>query len=460
MSAPVPLPQASSATSLWQRLTSRMLPKTLLVRAFLLVAVLLLVSVATWITLFRFAEREPRARQLAQLSASVVNLTRAALVNADPVRRQDLLRELSVREGLRLYPVEPDDVLEPLPERDFFTIFQREARVQLGPHARFGLAVNGQPGFWISFRIDDGDAGADGSDDYWLVLPRERAERNMTWQWLGWGAVALVLALAAAWLLVSRINRPLKAMAKAARAVGRGERPPPLDENGAEEVRLLARAMNQMNADLERLEAERAQVLAGISHDLRTPLARLRLAVEMGVEDDGLQQGMSEDIGQMDGIIGQFLDYARGEEQEAQERLDAGELLRSVAGRYAARGQVLAVDIEPLPALPLRPRALERAVINLIDNALKYGGSEVTLGARAEAGGVVLEVRDRGPGIPAAEVERLKRPFTRLELARSDTTGTGLGLAIVERIARLHGGRLELLPREGGGLIARVTLPG
>lgn len=458
-SSPTVSPAPPRAPSFRARLGSRLLPRTLLVQVFLLVAVLLLASIATWITLFRFAEREPRAKQLAQLTVSVVNLTRAALVNADPIRRQDLLRELSVREGLRLYPVEAEDVLTPLPERDFFAIFQREAQAQLGPHARFGLAMNGQSGFWISFRIEDADQSGDG-DDYWLMLPRERAERNMTWQWLGWGAVALVLALAAAWLLVSRINRPLKAMAKAARAVGRGERPPPLDENGAEEVRLLARAMNQMNADLERLEAERAQVLAGISHDLRTPLARLRLAVEMGVEDDGLQQGMSDDIGQMDGIIGQFLDYARGEEQEAQESLDAGELLRSVAGRYAARGQALAVDIEPLPALPLRPRALERAVINLIDNALKYGGSEVTLGARAEAGGVVLEVRDRGPGIPAAEVERLKRPFTRLELARSDTTGTGLGLAIVERIARLHGGRLELLPREGGGLIARLTLPG
>ncbi|MDE2585003.1 MAG: hypothetical protein KGN39_06345, partial [Betaproteobacteria bacterium] len=230
MNAPAPQAQAvRQTTTLWQRLASRILPKTLLVRAFLLVAVLLLASVATWITLFRLAEREPRAKQLAQLSASVVNLTRAALVNADPVRRQDLLRELSVREGLHIYPVEPNDVLEPLPERDFFTIFQREAQTQLGPHSRFGLAMNGRPGFWISFRIEDGDGSYDGGDDYWLVLPRERAERNMTWQWLGWGAVALVLALAAAWLLVSRINRPLKAMAGAARAVGRGERPPPLD---------------------------------------------------------------------------------------------------------------------------------------------------------------------------------------------------------------------------------------
>lgn len=460
MNASVPAaPGSPRPPTFLARFGVRLLPRTLLVQVFLLVAVLLLASIATWITLFRFAEREPRAKQLAQLTVSVVNLTRAALVNAEPVRRRDLLRELSVREGLRLYPVEPQDVLEPLPERDFFAIFQREAQAQLGSHARFGLAMNGQPGLWISFRIDEGDTGGESDDDYWLMLPRERAERNMAGQWLGWGAVSLVLALAAAWLLVSRINRPLKAMTGAARAVGRGERPPSLAESGAEEVRLLARAMNQMNADLERLEADRAEVLAGISHDLRTPLARLRLAVEMGVEDSSLQQGMSDDIGQMDDIIGQFLDYARGEEQEATERLDAGELLYSVASRYAARGQPLALAVQPLPALPLRPRALERAVVNLIDNALKYGGKEVTLAAQSTGGNVILEVLDRGPGIPLAEVERLKRPFTRREAARSDTTGTGLGLAIVERIARLHGGCLDLLPREGGGLIARLTLP-
>jgi len=430
----------------------RLLPRTLLVRAFLLLAVLLLVSVSVWVSLFRVAEREPRAKQLAQLSTSVVNITRAALLSSDPVLRRDLLRDLSEREGLRLYPAEDQDRVTPLPDKDFLNIFQREARQLMGPDARFAMAVNDQPGFWIRFSMEEGD-------DYWLVLPRERTERNTAWQWLGWGAVSLVLSLVVAWLIVARIARPLKTMAEAARAVGRGERPPLLEEDGAEEIQLLARAMNQMSADLARVENERAQVLAGISHDLRTPLARLRLAVEMGVEDEGLQAGINDDIGQMDGIIGQFLDFARGEQEEPEEPADPNVLLASLARRSTERGLPVHLETTPLPPVPVRPRALERALSNLMDNARKYGGQTVILRSTVENGQVVLAVLDDGPGIPDSEMERLKRPFTRLEHARSNTTGTGLGLAIVERIALLHGGRLELRNRANGGLEARLYLP-
>lgn len=430
----------------------RLQPRTLLLRVFVLVAVLLLVSVSIWVALFRIAEREPRARQLAQLSASVVNITRAALLNSDPVLRGDLLRDLSEQEGLRLYPAEDQDRVTPLPDKDFLNIFQREARELMGPQASFAVAVNDQSGFWIRFSMEEGD-------DYWLVLPRERTERNTTWQWLGWGAVSLVLALVVAWLIVARIARPLRVMAGAARAVGRGERPDLLAEDGAEEIHLLARAMNQMSADLGRLESERALVLAGISHDLRTPLARLRLAAEMGVEDEALRAGINDDISQMDDIIGQFLNYARGEEQEPEEDGDPNQLLQVLARRAQERQQPLRLETVPLPPLRLRPRALERALENLLGNARKYGGGHIVLASAVADGHAVLSVRDEGPGIPESEMERLKRPFTRLEAARSDTTGTGLGLAIVERIARLHGGRLELRNLPQGGLEARLLLP-
>lgn len=431
---------------------------SLLLRIFLLVALLLAVSVIIWIQLFQAAEREPRAEQLAQLTASVVNITRAALVNSDPIRRRDMLTELAEREGLRIYLADPDqDVVEPLPARPFFQEFQSQARRLLGRNTRYSLAVNGQPGFWVSFRI--GAYDADGGDDYWLMLPRERAERNVAWQWLGWGIGALLLALVAAWLIASRIDRPLRAMALSARAVGEGRRPPPLAENGPEEVRLLARALNQMSRDLTQMEDARAEVLAGISHDLRTPLARLRLAVEMGVEDTGLQSGMVTDLAQMDDIIGQFLDFARGEIQEKEVALDPNQILAAVARRWEERGQPLVLATAPLPPHPLRPRALERAVANLVDNARKYAPGPVELHSSQDKEELHLEVWDQGPGIPPEETERLKRPFTRLENARSNTTGTGLGLAIVERIAKLHGGGLELLPRPGGGLIARLRLP-
>jgi two-component system osmolarity sensor histidine kinase EnvZ len=214
-----------------------------------------------------------------------------------------------------------------------------------------------------------------------------------------------------------------------------------------------------MAADLQRHEKDRSEVLAGISHDLRTPLTRLRLEAEMSVADDGARQAVVADIEQMEAVISQFMDYARTESGETPAQTDLAHLLASVAERQACIGQTLVTAIEPLPEMMLRPKAITRAVTNLIDNAVKYGGGEITLAASTVDGKICLEIKDRGPGVPVADIERLKRPFTRLESARTNATGTGLGLAIVERIARLHHGQLDLLPNPGGGLVARITLP-
>jgi two-component system osmolarity sensor histidine kinase EnvZ len=167
---------------------------------------------------------------------------------------------------------------------------------------------------------------------------------------------------------------------------------------------------------------------------------------------------MSADIDEMDQVIGQFLEFARGE-SEAKARADLGALLAEIAEHYAKLGKDVKVPAAQIPPFAFARMALRRAISNLIDNALRYAGEPVELGARAAGGRVVVEVLDRGPGIPEAEAERLKQPFTRLDPARSGRGGAGLGLAIVERVARTHGGRLELLPRPGGGLIARLTLP-
>ena len=135
-------------------------------------------------------------------------------------------------------------------------------------------------------------------------------------------------------------------------------------------------------------------------------------------------------------------------------------MARDLVRHYAEVGAPIAHEIAATGARPLRRQAMRRAIANLVDNAHRYAGPDVTLAVRAEARAAVVEVLDRGPGIPDAEVERMKQPFTRMESARSNAGGSGLGLAIVERIAQMHGGRLDLLPREGGGLVARITLPG
>lgn len=429
-------------------------PQTLLWRTFLLIAALMVVAVMAWAAIFTRAEREPRARQLAQMVASVVNLTRSALVTARPDRRRELLLELSDREGLRVYPAEEDDQVAPLPERSaLLQMVAAEVRRQLGADTRMSLDRNGEAGFWVSFRID-------GDDEYWVMLPRERIDRGYPLQWLGWGAVVLMLALGGAYLIMFRVTRPLKALAGAALELGRGRRPAALLECGPGEIRSVTHAFNQMSRDLARLDEERALILAGISHDLRTPLARLRLAAEMSA-DAAAREGISADIDEMDKIIGQFLDFARDGDGEPPQATDLNAVVAHIAEPLQRRGAPITVRPAELPPLMLKPLALLRLVANLVNNALRYGGATapVEVTTRLEGNNVVLDVMDRGPGIPQEEADRLKQPFTRLAAARTGAHGAGLGLAIVDRAARSHGGSFELLRREGGGLIARVTLP-
>ena len=428
-----------------------LVPRTLLWRSFLLISLLMIISAAAWFQILRSYEREPRARQLAQMVVSVVNLTRAALITANTDKRRELLAELSDREGIRIYPAEASDNLVPPRDTAFARLLNADIRHHLGATTRIASGLGELRGVFISFHID--------GDEYWVMLPRERLERPFPWQWLGWTSLALLLSLIGAWLIVSRINQPLKALATAAADIGKGKTPAPLPESGPFEIETLARSFNQMSQDLARLDADRALILAGVSHDLRTPLARLRLSVEMSHSDEDLKQGMIVDIGDMDSIIGQFLDFARTQSEEALEDTDLAALAREVVDQQLRLGRAVQSSIEPVPAQPLRRLGMKRLIANLVDNALAYGEKEVCVATRREGSRLILEVLDRGPGIPQEEAERLKQPFTRLEKARSGRGGSGLGLAIVDRIARHHGGSLELLPREGGGLVARVSLP-
>ncbi len=430
----------------------RLVPRTLLLRTFLLISLLMSLSVLAWLALFNSYEQVPRARHLSQLMASVVNLTRAALVTAEPAKRAELLGELSEREGIRIYTADPNETLAPLPPSPMLQMIDERLRRSLGPDTRLTLERNGEPGVFISFTIDD--------DEYWVALPLERIERTIPWQWLGWGIAALLLSLVGAWLVMFRVTRPLEKLARAAATIGRGRQPPPVPETGPAEIETLARTFNQMSRDLARLDADRTLILAGISHDLRTPLARLRMGIEMSGADAATREGMEADVEEMDKTIGQFLDFARVDGGEAMQETDLATLLEDLATQYRRRGVEIAVESAESTPLPVRPQALRRAISNLIENALRYAGADrpVSLSLSRADSEVRIDVADRGPGIPEAETERLKLPFTRLEAARSNAGGAGLGLAIVDRIARGHGGRLDLLPREGGGLIARIIL--
>ena len=214
-----------------------------------------------------------------------------------------------------------------------------------------------------------------------------------------------------------------------------------------------------MAGDLASLEADRRLILAGVSHDLRTPLARLRLGVELSSSSQDDRDAMGTDIDEMDRIIGQFVDFARDGQSEASKQIDLTEMLADLEAHYERLGSRVRFTAPESVRVEGRPLGLRRAVSNLIDNALRYApGQAVDVELAVTQEHALIEVLDRGPGIPADQVERLKRPFTRLEVARTDVKGSGLGLAIVDRIARAHGGSLLMLGREGGGLRAILRL--
>ena len=428
------------------------MPRTLMVRTFLLIGLLMLLSLLAWFAIFTSLEREPRAHQMAQTLISVANLTRTALISARPAARRYLLQELSDREGIHIYPADENDIVLPKQMPEFLTQTAKLVRKELGENTRFALELNGESALFVSFRIH--------GDEYWVALPRERMERKVSQQWLGWMIAAGLLALIGAWLIMFRVTRPLKALSHAAKEIARGRNPPPLREEGPDEIATVAQAFNQMNTALARMDSDRALILAGISHDLRTPLTRLRMGIEMSGSDEATRDAMVADVEEIDRTIGQFLDFAKADDGEAFADTDLSRMLNDIVSHYARLGYPLLASIQDGLAAKVRPKALRRATCNLIDNALRYApDTPVSLELQQQGRSLVISVADRGPGIPAEEFERLKLPFTRLNEARSNTAGAGLGLAIVERIMRGHGGAFDLLPREGGGLLARLTLP-
>ncbi len=425
-------------------------PKTLLMRSFMLIVALIVLSLAAALAIFRQVEQGPRTQQMAQLVVSVVNLTRAAVLSAAPEWRGALLAELSEAEGIQVEMAEPDEVLAPLTDRPAeMNQMMNKVREQLGSDTRFAESRNGTQALWVSFRI--------GADEFWVSLPRERLQHPVSEVLLLWGGIVLLLALLGAYLIARQVSRPLKKLALAAQQVGHGSTPPELPERGAQEIVSVSRAFNQMSADLSANERERAMVLAGISHDLRTPLTRMRLAAELS-SDSTLREGINADVTQMDEVIQQFLDYARLDEQDSAVTADVAALVRDVAQRFAVQAKSLTLDLQDLPPQAVRPMLLKRALSNLLDNAIKYGGGEITVKLRRMADGAELTVADRGTGIPAAQRDAAKHPFIRLDGARSGATGCGLGLSIVDRVARLHGGTVSLEDNDGGGLLVRLQL--
>ena len=428
-------------------------------RTLLLVLLLIVASLTAWIQSYRVLERGPRAQTIAQQVVSVVNITRAALVYADPFVRSDLLAELAANEGVRIYPLEPDDKVTPLPDGALLKLIEQAIVNKLGAGTRLASEVNGIAGLWISLSIAD--------DDYWVYINRDPVARTYGTQWIGWAAVALLLSVIGAILITRLINRPLAQLSRASAELGSGHNPAPLPETGPSEIRTVNESFNRMVADLGKLEADRALLLAGISHDLRTPLSRLRLELEMAQLPEASRVAMVGDIEQMDAIVRQFLDYARTAPQAPAAEVDLSAAVTTAVQRARIDAEPdSSVHLHIAPDVRIRGFATEidRALDNLLTNAMRYGRDSesgqlhVTVSLTANADHATVAVIDRGSGVFVAEIDRLLRPFERGESARSGSTGAGLGLPIVDRIARMHAGSLRLLPNSPRGLRAEMTI--
>jgi signal transduction histidine kinase len=297
-------------------------------------------------------------------------------------------------------------------------------------------------------------------DGNWRVVSRESRDPSERWQrsMILWTLVFLLLVLPFAWLFSKRIARPITAFARAAERLGRRQRMEPLELRGPAEIRLAAAAFNEMQARIERYVTERTSMIGAIAHDLRTPLARL--AFHLAAAPDEIRERAEGEIAEMDAMISVTLDFVQNETRtQTHEPIDLSLLVEGVVDDFADTGQNAVMTDKETVTVYGDWVLLRRLFSNLVKNALVYGGSaEVSLHLRGDQ--AIIEVGDRGPGLSPADLSRAFEPYYRGEGSRNRTTGgVGLGLAIVDVAARLHGGKVELSNRDGGGLCARVTLP-
>lgn len=456
-------------------------------RTFVLLMMLILASSLVWYISFKALENDSRAQLTARQISSAVNLTRSSLVHADAIYRAALIKNISDQEGLFIRPRELDDKVSTYAIDSYRQLLELELRKRLGNDTIVSDRVNGVSGLWISFAIQ--------GDLYWLQTDMVKIEPVNSEAWLYWVALAIAMSLIGSLVIGGLLNRPLKHLSQATTHVrlGHFDRVQ-LNENVfTTEIHQVNRGFNKMTAQLSKVESDRIVMLAGISHDLRTPLARLRLETELSVADNDARHEMCQDIEQINAILGKFLDYARPHTSKLQ--------VVNLAGVVAAAAQfvnisakdaqdiVVSYDIDADLQVMADPVELQRVLTNLLENAHRYGKStiypsyapetkhsqnlspapghivyaehdeawlptrlfeepveiaSVDINARTQGDWVLLTVRDHGAGVSPDVLNQLNVPFFRANEARSNATGTGLGLAIVEKAIQGMRGKLIL----------------
>ena len=427
-------------------------------RTFFLLLLLLAASAAAWALTWRTVDAAAwiGKHNVPQLT-SLLRLSAEALRAADRANRPALLANLARREGLLLQPRNVADLWTTPTEGDSLAAMAAELRARLGPELVVASSLNGAPGLWLGFVVE--------REAWWLKTPPALLPSPPDRHDLLWLLGSVLATLAGVVLIAQQINRPLRQLSFAASRFRGGEFDSRLDETTiTSEIREVNMGFNRMARELAKVEEDRAVMLAGISHDLRTPLARLRLEAEMSVVDEEARNNMASDIDQLDAIIDKFMDYARpGEthvravllskliDKEAASFRDPSEI--RITSRVAIDLEVLADEVE-----------LGRVFSNLFENARRYGRTTdtgiamVTVSYIRTGGWVICTVRDHGQGVAPAKLGQLTTPFFRGDAARTAATGAGLGLAIVEKAMQRMGGQVEVANAPEGGLVVHLRL--
>jgi two-component system osmolarity sensor histidine kinase EnvZ len=397
----------------------------------------------------------PYTKQAADDLAAFLVLAAQIWVELPPFTRADYERELTRRHQMRVMRTETAQA--PMPSTHDYLRYLEQA---LSGHVNQPVTIHRHPEhpgwLWADFPM--------GGRLMRLGFREDRLHEPLLVILPFLGALGLFIAFVVAVLLVRHITRPLAQMREAAQRIGEGAAIAPIAETGPTEIAELARKLNRMEGQIAELLQARTTLLAGISHDLRTPLARMRLELEFirGGENTALVDEMNENIDEMDSLITQALALARSLGRQEPEETDVTQLLAEIADAFQRAGDDVRLDTQSPCVLALPAESLGRVLHNLIENAINYGERQpVKIACDLGDDALEISVTDRGPGVPVSERTRIFQPFFRLEGSRNPATGgTGLGLAVVAQLCRANGWSVEVAtPPEGRGSVFRVIVP-
>ena len=429
----------------------RVLPRTMFGRSLLIVVMplILLQAIATWV----FYDRHWAAVSW-RLSAAVagdIGLLIDALKLADsPFETARLLERAKAQTDLDVTIGRTKTLPPVLPATGRLVEDQLSQAIEGRLNYPFRIDLLEDGGAEIKVQLSDGVLS--------VGVPRNRLYSSTTYIFVMWMLGSSLVLLAVATVFLRNQVKSLRRLAEAADSFGKGRPVPSFKVEGAVEIRRAAIAFMTMRDRLQRQVRERTQMLAGVSHDLRTPLTRMKLALEMLGNDPAVTE-LKSDVAEMEHMVHGYLDFVRGEGTEASVETDISLLIEDLAADLRREGTPLTVTPPPEFVMPVRPNALRRCLGNLIGNARRHA-SHVWLTGIIVADGIDILVDDDGPGIPPANRARVFRPFVRLDASRNPLTGgVGLGLTIARDVARSHGGDVRLETSPQGGLRARVHLP-